>query len=143
MMDFDPGIIKRVIDSNPLIPRNDSVIVYKIHITKTAGGVLLPDKQDSRSSQGFASAGVVIAAGPGRFIDLTGGREPLDLEPGDVVLFAALAGLQLGEVVRSELGAEFSFEELCLIRAHDLLYTLRDRNVLKNPEKYRTERHGD
>jgi co-chaperonin GroES (HSP10) len=139
MIDFDPAIIRRVVDKCILIPRNDAVIVYKIKLTKTAKGILLPDKQDSKSSQGFAGAGVVIASGPGRFIDATGGREPLELEPGDVVIFAALAGLQLGEVVRKELGSEFSFEELCLIRAQDLMYTLKDRNVLKFPEKYQEE----
>jgi co-chaperonin GroES (HSP10) len=137
MLDFDPDVIKRVIDKCPLVPRNDAVIVYKINLKQTAGGILLPDKKDSRSSQGFAGAGVVIAAGPGRFIDITGGREPIDLEPGDVVIFAALAGLQLGEVVRSEVGSEFSFEELVLIRAQDLLYTLRDRNVIKNTDKFK------
>jgi co-chaperonin GroES (HSP10) len=137
MLDFDPDIIKRVIDKCPLVPRNDAVIVYKINLKQTAGGILLPDKKDSRSSQGFAGAGVVIAAGPGRFIDITGGREPIELEPGDVVIFAALAGLQLGEVVRSEVGHEFSFEELVLIRAQDLMYTIRDRNVLKHYNRYK------
>ena len=141
MLDFDPKIIKRVIDKCPLVPRNDAVIVYKINLKETAGGILLPDKRDSKSSQGFAGAGVVIAAGPGRFIDMTGGREPIDLEPGDVVIFAALAGLQLGEVVRSEMGSEFSFEELVLIRAQDLMYTLRDRNVLKQYRNYGELRH--
>lgn len=131
MLDFDPDIIRRVVDKCPLVPRNDAVIVYKINLKQTAGGILLPDKQ-GKASQGFAGAGVVIAAGPGRFIDITGGREPIELEPGDVVIFAALAGLQLGEVVRSEIGQEFSFEELVLIRAQDLMYTLRDRNVLKH-----------
>jgi co-chaperonin GroES (HSP10) len=126
-----------------LVPRNDAVIVYKINLTQTAGGILLPDKKDSKSSQGFAGAGVVIAAGPGRFIDMTGGREPIDLEPGDIVIFAALAGLQLGEVVRKELGSQFSFEELCLIRAQDLMYTLKDRNVLKNRDRYKEPVHVD
>ena len=139
MLDFDPDIIRRVVEKCPLIPRNDAVIVYKINLRKTAGGVLLPDKKDSKHSQGYAGAGVVIAAGPGRFIDMTGGREPLELEPGDVVIFAALAGLQMGEVMRAELGKEFSYEELCLIRAHDLMYTVKDRNVLKNADKYREE----
>jgi co-chaperonin GroES (HSP10) len=137
MLDFDPDIIKRVIAKCPLVPRNDAVIVYKINLKQTAGGILLPDKKDSKSSQGFAGAGVVIAAGPGRFIDITGGREPIDLDPGDVVIFAALAGLQLGEVVRSEIGSEFSFEELVLIRAQDLMYTLNDRNVLKHHHRYK------
>src|SRR6516162_2540329 len=129
MLDFDPDIIKRVIDACPLVPRNDAVIIYKITLRQTAGGILLPDKQ-GKASTGFAGAGVVIAAGPGRFIDITGGREPIELEPGDVVIFAAMAGLQLGEIIRSEMGSEFSFEELVLIRAHDLMYTLKDRNVL-------------
>jgi co-chaperonin GroES (HSP10) len=142
MLDFDPDIIKRVVDKCPLVPRNDAVVVYKINLKQTAGGILLPDKKDSKSSQGFAGAGVVIAAGPGRFIEMTGGREPINLEPGDVVIFAALAGLQLGEVVRSEVGSEFSFEELVLIRAYDLMFTIRDRNVLKNYKQYKGMSHG-
>jgi co-chaperonin GroES (HSP10) len=133
MLDYDPEVIRRVVEACPLIPRDDAAIIFKIKLTKTAGGVLLPDKQDSRASQGFATAGVVIAAGPGRFIELTGQRKPMDLEPGDIVLFAALAGLQLGEVIRKELGSQFSYEELCLIRDQDLMYKFRDRNVLKQP----------
>jgi co-chaperonin GroES (HSP10) len=127
---FDRDVIKRVVDANPFEPRNDAVIVYRVKLDQTAGGILLPDVQNHRASMGFATCAVVVSSGPGRYIELTGGREPLELTPGDLVLFTAQAGLELGEIVRRELGGDIGFEEIRLIRAHDIIVKLKGRNIL-------------
>jgi co-chaperonin GroES (HSP10) len=128
---FDRDVIKRVVAANPFEPRNDAVIVFRVKLDQTAGGILLPDVQNHKASMGFATCAVVVSAGPGRYIELTGGREPLDINPGDLVLFTAQAGLELGEIVRRELGSDLAFEEIRLIRAHDIIVKLKDRNILE------------
>jgi co-chaperonin GroES (HSP10) len=129
---FEEDIIRRVTSTNTLIPRNDAVIVYRVKLISTAGGIMLPETQNHKASLGYATVGVVVAVGPGRFIEITGGREPLDLEPGDTVLFSAQAGLELGQVVRKELGPDLAHEEIRLIRAHDIICQVFKRNFLKD-----------
>jgi co-chaperonin GroES (HSP10) len=128
---FDRDVIKRVVAANPFEPRNDAVIVYRVKLDQTAGGIFLPDVQNHKASMGFTTCAVVVSAGPGRFVDITGKREPLDLVPGDMVLFMAQAGLELGEIVRRELGGDVGFEEIRLIRAHDIIVRLAGRNILE------------
>lgn len=128
---FDREVVKRVVTANPFEPRDDAVIVYRVKLDQTAGGILLPDVQNHRASMGFATCAVVVSVGPGRYVDITGEREPLDLNPGDLVLFTAQAGLELGEIVRRELGSDVNFEEIRLIRAHDIIVRLKDRNILE------------
>jgi co-chaperonin GroES (HSP10) len=128
---YEKDVVRRVVAGNIFEPRNDAVIVYRIKLDQTAGGILLPEHQNSRTSLGFATCAVVIAAGPGRFIDLTGQREPLGLVSGDLVIFTAQAGLELGEIIRRELGSDVGFDEIRLIRAHDIIATLKGRNVLE------------
>lgn len=113
--------VQKLIETCPFQPVDDSLIIYRIKLDQTAGGVLLPEQQAHKASRGFATAGVVIAVGSGRFIEQTGQRKPIDVVPGQKILFSSQAGLELGEVVRKELGKEFSFEEIRLLRAHDVI----------------------
>lgn len=129
---FDVEIVKRILKKNTFRPLNDSVIVYRIKLDQTAGGILLPEVQDHKASRGYGTVAVVVAIGPGRYVDLTGQRQPIDLEVGDMVIFSAQAGLELGEIIRKEIGTEVSFEEIRLLRAHDIIASLNNKNILKD-----------
>lgn len=77
---------KRVLD-----PLGDRIIVRIVKDAEvTAGGVILPDSVRERSQRG-----IVIGVGPGR-VEM-GQRMPIDLEPGDVVLFSKYGGTELPE----------------------------------------------
>jgi chaperonin GroES len=104
------------------IPVEDMVIVYRLKIKTTAGGIHLPD-QENPESRGYATTAVVLAVGPGAFAEMTGVLIPMPVESGDYVLISALSGLQLGEVARAE-APELPFEEIRLIRRKDVIAKL-------------------
>lgn len=63
-------------------PLNDKIILFPLEPeTKTTGGVILPDIEQSR-----LNLGVVMATGTGILID-DGTRIELQLNPGDTILF--------------------------------------------------------
>ena len=71
-------------------PLHDRVLVERIEaISKTAGGVILPDNAKEKPAEG-----IIIAAGPGLTND-AGVKRPLDVKEGDRVLFARHAGSEL------------------------------------------------
>lgn len=53
---------------------------------RTKGGIVLPDTAKEKPQEGE-----VVAVGPGRLLE-TGQRVPIDLKPGDRVLFSKYAG---------------------------------------------------
>lgn len=74
-----------------LDPLGDRIIVKVVKDPEmTAGGIVLPDSVRERSQRG-----IVIGVGPGR-VEM-GQRQPIDLEPGDVVLFSKYGGTELPE----------------------------------------------
>lgn len=116
------ALVVKLIETNQLIPQDDSVIVYRQTINMTAGGIALPEAVDDKTGKyGYAVMAVVIAVGPGRFVDLTGNRVPIGVSPGDVILLTVQAGLELGEVVRKELATNLGYDKIRLIRAHDII----------------------
>ncbi len=55
----------------------------------TKSGLVIPDTAKEKPQEG-----AVLAVGPGRVLD-DGKREPMDVKPGDTVLYAKYAGAEV------------------------------------------------
>ncbi len=89
-----------------LQPLGDRVVVEREESEQvTSGGIVLPDTAKDKPVRG-----VVIAVGDGRLLK-DGARAPLQVKPGDRVVFSSYAGdeFKLGE------------EEYLLMREEDIL----------------------
>ncbi|HTQ37989.1 MAG TPA: co-chaperone GroES [Pirellulales bacterium] len=72
-----------------LQPLGDRVVVERDESeTRTSGGILLPDTAKNKPARG-----TVISVGDGKLTD-DGKRKPLQVKPGDRVLFTSYAGEQ-------------------------------------------------
>ena len=72
-----------------LAPLHDRIVVKRIEEKETVkGGIIVPDTAKEKPQEGE-----VIAVGPGKFHD--GKRIPLDVEPGDRVLFGKYGGSEI------------------------------------------------
>jgi chaperonin GroES len=92
-----------------LIPLGDRVVVEREESgQKTAGGILLPDSAKDKPARG-----VVVSVGEGKLTD-KGTRQPLQVKPGDRVVFTSYAGepFKVGD------------SELLLMREDDILAVL-------------------
>ena len=68
-------------------PLNDRVLVLRVEEEqKTAGGIIIPDTAKEKPQEGK-----VVAVGPGKR-NGDGKRAPLQVNPGDRVLFSKYAG---------------------------------------------------
>ena len=95
-----------------LKPLLNRVVIRKAEkVTKTAGGILLPE--DKAQQLNF---GTVVAVGPGRKLE-NGEVKPVDLKEGDVVLLPEYGGTKV--VLAEE-------KEVYLYRDDDILGTLHD-----------------
>jgi chaperonin GroES len=95
----DPSKIK-------LQPLGDRVVLERDESEAvTAGGILLPDNAKDKPTRGK-----VISIGDGRILD-NGSRHPLQVKPGDRVLFSSYAGDTFKVGTR----------ELLLLREEDIL----------------------
>ncbi len=75
---------------NSLQPLGDRVVVKKLDAEeKTTGGIVLPDTAKEKPQQAQ-----VLAVGLGKKDD-SGKREPLDVQVGNVILFAKYAGTEI------------------------------------------------
>lgn len=70
-------------------PRDSHVLLRKLERGRTTSGLYLP-----REIEKSLLEGVVVLVGPGRLKD-EGGRIPVDLKIGDIVIFSEPAGLCL------------------------------------------------
>ena len=71
-------------------PLHDRVVVRRVEEdTKTAGGIIIPDTAKEKPVQGE-----VVAVGPGGR-DEAGKTIPIDLKPGDRVLFGKWSGTEV------------------------------------------------
>ena len=71
-------------------PLHDRVVVKRADAeTKSAGGIIIPDTAGEKPQQGE-----IVAAGPGAR-DETGKIVPLDVKPGDKVLFGKWSGTEV------------------------------------------------
>ncbi|TYC49402.1 co-chaperone GroES [Rhodobacterales bacterium] len=71
-------------------PLHDRILVRRIEAeTKTAGGIIIPDTAREKPSEGE-----ILAAGPGARKD-NGELVPLDVKPGDRILFGKWSGTEI------------------------------------------------
>jgi chaperonin GroES len=71
-------------------PLHDRVIVRRLdEEEKSAGGIIIPDSAKEKPIQGK-----VIAAGKGKILE-NGDVRPLDVKPGDTVIFSTYAGTEI------------------------------------------------
>ena len=92
-----------------LMPLADKLVVRpNTREEVTSSGIVLPDTAQERPQQG-----TVLAAGPGHLLE-DGSREPMEVSPGQKVLFAKYAG------------AEFKLndEDLLILAQKDVLAIL-------------------
>ncbi|GAB6062819.1 co-chaperone GroES [Deferrisoma palaeochoriense] len=89
-----------------LRPLQDRVIVKRLEEEeKTAGGIIIPDTAKEKPQRGE-----IIAAGPGKKNE-DGKLQPLDVKPGDKVLFSKYAGTEI----------KVEGEELLIMREDDIM----------------------
>jgi chaperonin GroES len=97
-------------------PLHDRVVVKRIDAEeKTAGGIIIPDTAKEKPQQGE-----IIAVGPGARNE-QGQLVPLDVKPGDRVLFAKWSGNEV----------KFDGEELLIMNESDLLGVVEQTGTLK------------
>jgi chaperonin GroES len=71
-------------------PLQDRILVFRVaEEEKTAGGIIIPDAAKEKPQEGK-----VVAAGPGKH-DKDGKVIPLDVKPGDRILFGKYAGTEV------------------------------------------------
>jgi chaperonin GroES len=93
-------------------PLHDRVVVRRIEEdTKTAGGIIIPDTAKEKPMQGE-----VIAVGPGAR-DETGKIVPLEVKPGDRVLFGKWSGTEV----------KIDSEEMLIMKESDILGILEGK----------------
>jgi chaperonin GroES len=87
-------------------PLHDRVVVRRIEaLEKTAGGIIIPDTAKEKPQEGE-----VVAVGPGARDD-AGALIPLDLKPGDRVLFGKWSGTEV----------KIDGEDLLIMKESDIL----------------------
>jgi chaperonin GroES len=89
-----------------LRPLGDKVIVQPtLREEMTKSGIVIPDTAKEKPQEGK-----ILAVGPGRVLE-DGKREPMDLMPGDTVLYAKYAGTEF----------KIDGEDLLIISGKDVL----------------------
>jgi chaperonin GroES len=97
-------------------PLHDRVVVRRIEAEeKTAGGIIIPDTAKEKPQQGE-----IVAVGPGAR-DETGKITPLDVRPGDRVLFGKWSGTEV----------KIDGEELLIMKESDIMGVLEGPPALK------------
>ncbi|GIW42581.1 MAG: 10 kDa chaperonin [Candidatus Binatia bacterium] len=87
-------------------PLHDRVLVRRVdEEEKTKGGIIIPDTAKEKPQEGR-----VVAVGKGRITD-KGELVPLEVKPGDRVLFGKYAGSEV----------EIDGEDLLILREEDIL----------------------
>ena len=98
-------------------PLHDRIAVRRVEQDeKTAGGILIPDTAKEKPIQGE-----VVAVGPGERGE-DGKLHPLDVKPGDRVLFGKWSGTE----VRIE------GEEILILKESDIMGIVEDARSKKN-----------
>ncbi len=89
-----------------LQPLDDRIVVEPLEQEdKTAGGIFLPQTAKEKPQQGK-----IVATGPGKLLD-SGERAEMNVQKGDVVLFAKYSGTDV----------EVDGKELLIMRESELL----------------------
>lgn len=94
-----------------LQPREDRIVVRPGESEETtASGLVIPDTAKEKPQQGE-----VLAVGPGRRSENTGELIPMDVEVGDVVVYAKYGGTEIST----------SGEDLLILSARDVLAVVK------------------
>jgi chaperonin GroES len=97
-------------------PLHDRVVVRRINAEeKTAGGIIIPDTAKEKPMQGE-----IVAVGPGGRNE-SGKLVPLDVKPGDTVLFGKWSGTEV----------KIDGEELLIMKESDIMGVLETTKKLK------------
>ena len=97
-------------------PLHDRVVVRRIDAEeKSAGGIIIPDTAKEKPQQGE-----VVAVGPGAR-DEQGKLTPLDVKPGDTVLFGKWSGTEV----------KIDREELLIMKESDIMGVLEQKGKFK------------
>ena len=97
-------------------PLHDRVVVRRIEAEqKSAGGIIIPDTAKEKPQQGE-----VLAVGPGAR-DEQGKLVPLDVKPGDTVLFGKWSGTEV----------KIDGEELLIMKESDIMGVLESQAKVK------------
>ena len=92
--------------STNITPLHDRVIVRRIEEgEQVRGGIIIPDSAKEKPQEGE-----VVAAGAGKYKE-DGTRQPLDVKPGDRVLFGKYSGSEI----------KIDGEELLMMREDEIL----------------------
>ena len=92
--------------STNITPLHDRVIVRRIEEgEQVRGGIIIPDSAKEKPQEGE-----VVAAGAGKYKE-DGTRQPLDVKPGDRVLFGKYSGSEI----------KIEGEELLIMREDEIL----------------------
>ena len=92
--------------STNITPLHDRVIVRRIEEgEQVRGGIIIPDSAKEKPQEGE-----VVAAGAGKYKE-DGTRQPLDVKPGDRVLFGKYRGSEI----------KIDGEELLIMREDEIL----------------------
>ena len=95
-------------------PLHDRVVVRRIDAEeKTKGGIIIPDTAKEKPQEGE-----VIAVGPGAR-DENGKVNPLDVQPGDRVLFGKWSGTEV----------RIDGEDLLIMKESDIMGVIEGRNA--------------
>lgn len=101
-------------------PLQDRVLVKRVEKEeKTAGGIIIPDTAKEKPAEGK-----VIATGAGKVTE-EGKVLPLDVKPGDRVLFQKYAGTEV----------KIDGEEYLLMREDDILGVIGETKAEKSEKK--------
>ena len=97
-------------------PLHDRVVVRRIDAEeKTAGGIIIPDTAKEKPQEGE-----IVAAGPGARNE-QGQLVPLDVKPGDRVLFGKWSGTEV----------KIEGQDLLITKESDLLAVVEKTGALK------------
>src|SRR5215211_5419313 len=97
-------------------PLHDRVVVRRVEEdTKTKGGIIIPDTAQEKPMQGE-----IIAVGPGGR-DEAGKLIPIDLKPGDFVLFGKWSSTEV----------KIEGEELLIMKESDILGVIEEKVARK------------
>ncbi|MBO0797834.1 MAG: co-chaperone GroES [Blastocatellia bacterium] len=97
--------------STSIRPINDRIIVQRIEEQEQMrGGLYIPDTAKEKPQEGK-----VIAVGNGKLLE-NGTRTPIDIKPGDRVLFGKYAGTEI----------KLDGEEYLILREDDVLGVIED-----------------
>lgn len=101
-----PAVAKKGEPSVNIRPLHDRVIVRRLEEErKTAGGIVIPDTAKEKPIQGE-----VVAVGKGKILE-NGEIRPLDVKPGDKILFGKYSGTEV----------KIGTEELLVMREEDIM----------------------